>query len=97
VSGEEPGTFKNQVALGQMENIAQGGTALDPVDLGHKFGLPDLPIPPRANLHYRYEPVISQVTNLLMQHGKLSVAQRVGSSVPLFTIVCAALLADLIN
>jgi small subunit ribosomal protein S7 len=94
-SAEKPTSLKNQYALGQMENIALGGHGFDPVGDGHKFGLPDLPIPPRANLHHRYEPVISQVTNLLMKHGKLSVAQRVGSSVPLFHFVCIALLADL--
>lgn len=76
---------KNEIALAQMENIAKGGHGLDPVEVGHKFGLPDLPIPPRANLHHRYDPVVSQVTNLLMRHGKLSVAQRVGSSVPLLS------------
>ena len=47
---------------------------------GHKFGLPELPIPARAHLKHRYDPVVQQVTNLLMQHGKLSVAQKVRSS-----------------
>jgi small subunit ribosomal protein S7 len=64
-----------------MENIAAGGHGSDPVAVGHKYGLPELPIPANANLHYRYDPVVSQVTNLLMRDGKLSVAQRVGSSV----------------
>jgi hypothetical protein len=65
-------TFANLLALGQLENVASG----EP--LGHKFGLPTLPLPSNANLHYRYDPVVDQVTNLLMQHGKLGVAQRVG-------------------
>ncbi|KAF2193480.1 ribosomal protein S7 [Zopfia rhizophila CBS 207.26] len=43
---------------------------------GVKFGLPTLPIPRDANLKYRYDPVVDQVTNLLMRHGQLSVAQR---------------------
>ena len=47
---------------------------------GHDFGLPQLPIESMANLKYRYDPVIKQVTNLLMVDGKLSKAQRVGSS-----------------
>lgn len=63
-----------------MENIANGGHASDPVK-GFKFGLPDLPLPENGNLHKRYDPVVDQVTNLLMKHGKLSAAQRVGSSV----------------
>jgi hypothetical protein len=70
-SAEET-TFANLLALGQLENAANG----EP--LGHKFGLPTLPLPSNANLHYRYDPVVDQVTNLLMQHGKLGVAQRVG-------------------
>ncbi|OCK86660.1 ribosomal protein S7 [Cenococcum geophilum 1.58] len=43
---------------------------------GIKFGLPALPIPSDAHLKYRYDPVVKQVTNLLMRHGKLSIAQR---------------------
>jgi small subunit ribosomal protein S7 len=66
-----------------MENIAAGGHGTDPVSLGHKYGLPELPLSPTSNLKYRYDPVVSQVTNLLMKDGKLSVAQRVGSSVSL--------------
>jgi len=71
-------TFENLVAMSQIQNIANGGTASDPVSVGHKYGLPTLPLPSDSNLHYRYDPVVSQVTNLLMKHGKLSAAQRVG-------------------
>jgi hypothetical protein len=77
--------FANIFALGQMQNIADGGHGNDPVEVGHKHGLPELPLPPTSNLHHRYDPVVDQVTNLLMKHGKLSVAQRVGSSVSLFS------------
>ena len=51
---------------------------------GHKFGLPDLPIQSMANMKYRYDPVVKQVTSLLMKDGKLSKAQRVGPSRFLF-------------
>ena len=51
---------------------------------GHIFGLPSLPIPSNANFKYRYDPIVKQVTGLIMQHGKLGVAQRVRPSVPLF-------------
>ena len=49
---------------------------------GHIFGLPELPIPPRSHLKHRYEPIVQQVTGLIMKHGKLGVAQRVRQSVP---------------
>ena len=51
---------------------------------GHKFGLPELPLQSNLNMKHRYDPVVHQVTNLLMRDGKLSVAQRVRSSVSLF-------------
>ena len=51
---------------------------------GHIFGLPSLPLPSKMHLKHRYDPVVHQVTNLLMESGKLSIAQRVRSSVHLF-------------
>jgi len=69
-------SFENLLALGQIQNISTGGHATDPVDFGHKFGLPELPIPASSNLKYRYDPIIVQVTNLIMKDGKKSVAQR---------------------
>ena len=53
---------------------------------GHIFGLPELPLPSTSHLKHRYDPVVHQVTNLLMQDGKLSKAQRVRPSVPLLII-----------
>ena len=55
---------------------------------GHMFELPSLPLPSDANLKYRYDPIVKQLTNLLMRDGKIGVAQRVRSSVPLFSF-CA--------
>ena len=83
-SAAESTSFENLLALGQIQNISVGGHATDPVDFGHKFGLPELPIPGNANLKYRYDPIIVQVTNLIMKDGKKSVAQRVGSLASLF-------------
>jgi small subunit ribosomal protein S7 len=64
-----------------------GGLDLGLVDLeaattppqipGLKFELPVLPIPKDAHVKHRYDPVVEQVTNLLMRHGKKSAAQRV--------------------
>lgn len=55
--------------------LFEDGDQLEP--FGHKFGLPELPIQSMDNMKHRYDPVVVQVTNLLMQHGKLSVAQTV--------------------
>ena len=44
---------------------------------GHKFGLPTLPLPAGSHLKHREDPVVQQVTQLLMKDGKKSVAQRV--------------------
>ncbi|KAK0664766.1 37S ribosomal protein S7 [Lasiodiplodia hormozganensis] len=43
---------------------------------GVKFGVVPFPLPAENRLKSRYDPVVEQVTNLLMQHGKKSVAQR---------------------
>ena len=48
---------------------------------GHMFGLPELPLPSNLHIKHRYDPVIEQVTNLIMRSGKLSQAQRVRPSV----------------
>ena len=71
-------TIQNLLALKQMHNIASGGHGTDPVAEGHIYDLPTLPLPPTSNPKHRYDPVIEQVTNLMMQHGKKSAAQRVG-------------------
>lgn len=44
---------------------------------GLKFAMPTLPLPKDGHVKHRYDPVVEQVTNLLMRHGKKSVAQRV--------------------
>jgi len=76
----EDTTFAHLLALGQMENIAAGGHGNDAVDIsivGHKFGLPTLPLPSQNHMKHRYDPLVEQVTNLLMKDGKKSAAQRV--------------------
>lgn len=50
-------------------------SSLVPANVGHKFPLPTLPLPSNAHKDYRYDPVVKQLTNLLMKDGKLSVAQ----------------------
>ncbi|KAK5116813.1 hypothetical protein LTR85_009073 [Meristemomyces frigidus] len=43
---------------------------------GHNFPLPALPLPPNSHKDHRYDPVVQQVTNLLMRDGKKAAAQR---------------------
>jgi small subunit ribosomal protein S7 len=44
---------------------------------GLKFEMPTLPLPKDGHVKRRYDPVVEQVTNLLMQDGKKSAAQTV--------------------
>lgn len=54
---------------------------------GHLFGLPEMPIARNLHLKRRDDPVVDQVTKLILQSGKLSKAQRVGAS-----CICSRLL-----
>ena len=46
--------------------------------LGHKFPLPDLATwTKQDNFKHRYDPVVNQLTKLLMRDGKLNRAQTV--------------------
>jgi small subunit ribosomal protein S7 len=47
---------------------------------GLKFEMPTLPLPKHGHVKRRYDPVVEQVTNLLMQDGKKSAAQTVSST-----------------
>lgn len=49
---------------------------------GLKFEMPTLPLPKDGHVKHRYDPVVEQVTNLLMRHGKKSVAQSVRFTTP---------------
>jgi small subunit ribosomal protein S7 len=44
---------------------------------GLKFEMPPIIIPRTDKFRERYDPVVNQVTRMLMRHGKLSAAQRV--------------------
>ncbi|KAF1350989.1 ribosomal protein S7 domain-containing protein [Delphinella strobiligena] len=69
----DPPVFEVSEAA-ERETAAETETSV--VTAGHKFPLPTLPLPSNAHKDYRYDPVVRQVTNLLMQDGRLSVAQR---------------------
>jgi small subunit ribosomal protein S7 len=49
-----------------------------PVTPGLKYEMPALPLPKDGHIKHRHDPIVDQVTNLLMRHGKKSVAERVG-------------------
>jgi small subunit ribosomal protein S7 len=68
---------ENEAALNQLRLIEYGLTPLDPAVEGHKYGLPDLPLPEEKKAKHRYDAVITQITRLLMRDGKLAKAQRV--------------------
>jgi small subunit ribosomal protein S7 len=59
----------------------------EPQTPGLKFEMPSLPLPKDGHVKHRYDPVVEQVTNLLMRHGKKSVAQSVSSTSPLAAFV----------
>ena len=58
-------------------NIENPSVMTEAEQLGHKFPLPQMPLPVRSHLKFRYHPVVHQFTNLLMRDGKLYLAQRV--------------------
>lgn len=65
---------------GEFEEYDEELDSFQEEDPGHMFGLPTLPIPKTDMMKYRYHPVVDQVTKLIMTHGRLGLAQRVGSS-----------------
>ncbi|KAK3682545.1 ribosomal protein S7 domain-containing protein [Podospora appendiculata] len=67
---------ENEKALSQLQLVTYGLNPFDPAVDGHKYGLPDLPLPSEMHMKHRYDPAIVQFTKLLMQDGKLSKAQR---------------------
>ena len=69
----------NVDTLRQLQLASYGLNPFDPDLIGHKFGLPELPLEKDNHLKYRYSPVIMQITRLLMRDGKLSKAQRVST------------------
>ena len=70
----KPASTGNQV-LDQMTEIATGLTVAG--GAGHKFPLPELPLPWHMQMKSRYHPVLTQISRLLMREGKLSKAQSV--------------------
>jgi small subunit ribosomal protein S7 len=86
-STPEPGRENavNSLALEQLQLASYGLDPFDPTLVGHKYGLPDLPIPANMRAKYRYDPVVLQMTKLIMRDGKLSKAQRVRITITFIT------------
>lgn len=77
-----PEVIKEEIQPAKRTNaLASTGEADRVPAAGYKFDLPALPLPSKSHLRHRYEPLVEQVTNLMMRDGKKSVAQRVGPSV----------------
>lgn len=66
-----------------MVTAADAETELDAggETLGLKFAMPGLPLPSNAHIKHRYDPVVQQVTTLLMRDGKIGAARTVRSSI----------------
>ncbi|KAK0709503.1 ribosomal protein S7 domain-containing protein [Lasiosphaeria miniovina] len=63
-------------ALDKLKMISYGLNPFDPAVEGHKYGLPQLPLPSPMHMKHRYDDVVVQLTKLIMRDGKLSKAQR---------------------
>jgi small subunit ribosomal protein S7 len=77
LSEMESGVSIDPSIIGSGTTVMTNPTTTETTTPGVKFGLPALPLPAELNLHYRYDPLITQFTGLLIQHGKKGVAQRV--------------------
>ena len=75
VGNEIEGLIQLKSVFNGRLNKSKKSTAVD--NPGHIFDLPQLPLPENDQLKHRYDPLILQVTNLLMRDGKKGLAQRV--------------------
>ncbi|KAI1101253.1 ribosomal protein S7 [Jackrogersella minutella] len=67
--------FLNAEAIAALEKAAQGQDIYDDDNEGLLFGMPEK-VGKNEQLQSRYDPVVEQITKLLMKDGKLSKAQR---------------------
>ena len=78
ISSVKKGTRQFSTSSRQAMDLGLVDAPAPPLEVpGAKFGLPSLPLPPHSHFRFRYDAVVNQVTNLLMRHGRKSVAQRV--------------------
>lgn len=88
--GVIPPASSGNPAVDSLQEIATGLKVVGSGE-GHKFPLPELPLPWYMQMKNRYHPVLAQVSRLLMRDGKLSKAQSVRPRPPfsaLFTSDC---------
>lgn len=66
-----------------VDKLAEVASGLEVVGgEGHRFPLPELPLPWYMQMKNRYHPVLAQISRLLMRDGKLSKAQSVRIPLP---------------
>lgn len=73
------------IAKGELADPVEAQAALqvrEREERGLKFAPPTVPLDKQKHLQRRYDGAIEQVTNLIMKHGKKSVAQKVGGYPP---------------
>lgn len=75
-TGVIPPQSSGNEAVDSLQEIASGLVTVGSGE-GHKFPLPELPLPWYMQMKNRYHPVLTQVSRLLMRDGKLSKAQSV--------------------
>ena len=73
----QPGFDASMIPSSEQRAVFAAETSSVPA-LGHKVPLPERPLGPNENFQdkYRYDAVVNQVTNLIMQDGKKAAAQR---------------------
>jgi small subunit ribosomal protein S7 len=76
MSGGQPEFDASMIPSSEQRAVFAAETSVPA--LGHKFPLPERPLGPNENFQdkYRYDAVVNQVTNLIMQDGKKAAAQR---------------------
>ncbi|KAL7276596.1 hypothetical protein RUND412_000399 [Rhizina undulata] len=76
-SNQQPAGETPEWSSSDAFDVLMGGNpAEEQVKVNHKYPLPELPLPSTSHLKHRYNPILEQVTNLLMRDGKKSVAQK---------------------
>ena len=76
MAGMSLDAFTGMSIMPETNTVPAISTGVPEETTGHKWPLPSLPLPSNMHKDYRYDPVIKQITNLMMKDGKLSVAQR---------------------
>lgn len=82
----EPAAEPTVADIAEMMAVAAGGVPAVQTEekIGHKFGIPAMPIPRSDNMKRRYDPLVEHFTKLIMESGKLAMAQKVSFHLALY-------------